>query len=126
MSETPTAFDSFVDALADGEGYFLECSNGHASLPPRNVCPDCGDASLERRSLPERGEVESHTTIRVPAPQFEADAPYVLAIASFGPVRLTGRLENADPDGNGVEVGLPVSAAVRESDDERLVVFAPQ
>ncbi|ADB62642.1 protein of unknown function DUF35 (plasmid) [Haloterrigena turkmenica DSM 5511] len=126
MSEPRTAFDSFVDALAAGEGYFLECSNGHASLPPRHVCPDCGDASLERRSLPERGEVESHTIIRVPAPQFEADAPYPLAIASFGPVRLTGRLENVDPDGGDVEVGLPVAVDVRETDDHRFVVFTPQ
>ena len=126
MSETGTAFDAFIDALADGDGYYLACSNGHASLPPRTVCPDCGDAPLERQSLPDRGEVESHTTIRVPAPQFEADAPYVLAIASFGPVRLTGRLEGVDPDGSDIDVGLPVTATVRESDDERVILLTPQ
>ncbi|MFC6719802.1 Zn-ribbon domain-containing OB-fold protein [Natrialbaceae archaeon GCM10025810] len=126
MSDVHTAFDSFVDALADGDGYYLECSNGHACLPPRNLCPDCGDSVLKRRSLPERGEIASHTTIRVPGPEFEADAPYVLAVVSLGSISLTGRVENVDPDGDEVAVGLPVSVAVRETDDDRLIVFTPQ
>ena len=124
--EDATAFDEFVDALADGEGFYLECTDGHASLPPRTCCPDCGDSELERRPLPERGELASRTTIRAPAPQFEAEAPYVLGIASIGPIRLTGRLEGVDPDGDDVDIGAPVAVGVRETTDGRLVVFGPQ
>lgn len=126
-ADTRTAFDAFVNALADGNGFYFECVNGHAFLPPRRVCPDCGESAFERRSLPGRGELESYTTIRVPAPQFEADAPYVLAVASIGPISLTGRLESVDPDGDEIEIGLPVSVNVRENDDgDPLVVFEPR
>lgn len=123
-TETGTAFDSFIDALADDEGFYLECVNNHASLPPREVCPDCGESDFNRQSLPRRGEIASYTTIRAPSPQFDADAPYVLVIASIGPINLTGRLENAEPDADTVEIGQPISVGVREENNgERLVVF---
>ena len=119
-------FDHFLDAVADGEGFYVECENGHGSLPPRRVCPHCGTADLEEVPLPESGEVETHTTIHVASPEFADDVPYVTAVVDFGPVRLTGQLRDVDPDA--VETGAAVAPDVgsTETTGERILIFRPQ
>ncbi|MFB6136515.1 MAG: Zn-ribbon domain-containing OB-fold protein [Halobacteriaceae archaeon] len=118
-------FDDFLDALADGDGYYLRCSNGHGSLPPRRVCPECGDRTLEERPLPDGGEVVTFTVVRVATPRFADDVPYVTAVAEFGDVRLTGVLRGVDPDD--AARGLAVEATVEETQTtgERLLAFRP-
>ncbi|MDQ2051799.1 OB-fold domain-containing protein [Natronolimnohabitans sp. A-GB9] len=120
------AFDEFLDALEEGDGYYLECSNGHGLLPPRRVCPHCGDRELTRRPLPATGEIVTHTSVAVPTPQFDDDAPYVTAIASFGPVRITGIV--ADADRTDVEIGQPVAVDVEANatTGERTITFRLQ
>ncbi|TMT81596.1 nucleic acid-binding protein [Haloterrigena sp. H1] len=118
-------YDAFLNALADGEGYYLTCENEHGLLPPRRACPHCGDRDLAVRDLPESGEIVTHTTVFVPTPQFEDDAPYVTAVADFGGVRLTGIMR--DINQNDVEIGDCVTATVEsnETADERTIVFRP-
>jgi len=118
-------YDDFLDALESGDGYYLSCSAGHGSLPPRLACPRCGDGDLTERPLPERGTVETFTVVSVATPSFEADVPYATAVADFGPVRLTGVVRAVSP--NRVEVGMPVEAGVGESETtgERLLVLRP-
>ncbi|SDD87177.1 Zn-ribbon domain-containing OB-fold protein [Natrinema hispanicum] len=118
-------YDAFLDALAEGEGYYLVCENEHGLLPPRRACPHCGDRDLTERDLPASGEIVTHTTVFVPTPQFEDDAPYVTAVVDFDGVRLTGvvrGIEQAD-----VEIGDRVTATVgsKETADERTIVFRP-
>jgi uncharacterized OB-fold protein len=115
-------YDDFLDALAEGEGHYLECAEGHGSLPPRSVCPHCGDRDLSETPLPETGTVDSCSTIHVPTPSFADDAPYVVAVVDFGSVRLTGQVR-ATPEN--VEVGTEVSPGVGETatTGERLVTF---
>ncbi|MCU4741450.1 Zn-ribbon domain-containing OB-fold protein [Natronoglomus mannanivorans] len=119
-------FDDWLDALAEGEAYFLECADGHGSLPPRRVCPTCGETSLEERPLPETGTLETVTITHVPTPSFEDDAPFALAVADFGPVRLTGQVVGMDLED--VEPGLTVrpDVGVSETTGERLLVFRSQ
>ncbi|MFC4551254.1 MULTISPECIES: Zn-ribbon domain-containing OB-fold protein [Halorussus] len=119
-------FDDFLDAVADGEGFYVECENGHGSLPPRRVCPHCGTTDLKEVPLPESGEVETHTTIHVASPEFADDVPYVTAVVDFGPVRLTGQLQDVDPDA--VETGASVAPDVgsTETTGERILVFRPR
>lgn len=122
-------YDDFLDALADGEGYYLACANGHGSLPPRRVCPHCGERDLTETPLPETGTVESASEIHVPTPSFADDAPYVVAVVDFGAVRLTGQVRGADDDsGRAVESGLEVEPTVDETatEGERLLVFEPR
>ena len=115
-------YDDFLDALADGEGYYLECENGHGALPPRRVCPHCGSRELVERTLPETGTVDSYTVVHVATPSFADEAPYVVAVVDFGAVRLTGQVR-ADPDD--IENGLDVAPDVGESETtgERLLTF---
>ncbi|MFW5895769.1 MAG: Zn-ribbon domain-containing OB-fold protein [archaeon] len=119
-------YDDFLDALEDGDGYYLECANGHGSLPPRRACPHCGDRELTEEPLPATGDVLAHTVIHVPTPRFIDDAPYVTAVVDFGAVQLTGQV--VDVDSAVVEDGMTVAPGIgrTETDDEKLVVFEPR
>ena len=118
-------FDDFLDGVAAGEGYYLECPAGHGALPPRRACPTCGETDLAETSLVDVGTIVSHTVVHVPTPQFAADAPYVTAIAEFGPVRLTGVVRGVDHEA--VRTGLQVAPTVEETDttEARLLVLRP-
>lgn len=119
-------YDDFLDAVAEGEGYYLKCSNGHGSLPPRRACPHCGSTDLSDVALPDTGEVETHTTIHVATPEFAEDTPYVTAVVDFGGVRLTGILRDEEgEEGKDLAVGAVVSPAVGESETtgERVLLF---
>lgn len=118
-------YDDFLDALAAGEGYGLVCSNGHGWVPPRRICPTCGSREFTESDLPDSGEVIARTTIHVPAPQFEDDTPYVLAIVDLGQFSVTGQVATA---GSGdVHRGLEVRPTILESatDGSRFLGFEP-
>ena len=119
-------YDDLLDAIEADEGYYVECDNGHGSLPPRRACPTCGSQDISEEPLPDSGEVTTYTTVTVPTPQFEDDAPYVTAIVEFGPVSITGQIIDVDPDD--VEAGDVVGIGVGETvtNDERLIVFEPR
>ena len=116
-------FDDFLDALDRGAGYFLACENDHGSLPPRRVCPHCG-GDLEKRDLPETGEIVSFTVIHVATPSFVDRTPYATAVVDFGPVTLTGIVHGVDTDD--VETGMVVSVGVEGEGESRSVVFEPR
>jgi uncharacterized OB-fold protein len=116
-------YDEWLAAVDDGEGYYLACPNGHGSLPPRRRCPHCGSGELTETPLPATGNVETYTETQVPIPSFGDDAPYVVAIASFEDVRITGQVRDVDPAD--VATGQSVAVAVEEraTTGEPLVVF---
>lgn len=119
-------YDDLLDALEDGEGYYLECEAGHGSLPPRRVCPQCGSRDLEEIALPETGEIVAHTVVHVPTPRFVDDAPYVTAVVDFGTVMLTGQVLGLDPEDveNGTTVGVGIGETATRN--ERLITFEPR
>jgi hypothetical protein len=119
-------YDDFFDAMDGGEGYYLECENGHGSLPPRSVCPECGSREFTEEPLPDAGEIDTFTVTRVAMPDFEADEPYVTAVADFGPIRLTGQVRGVDHEE--VETGMVVEpvAEKTETTGDRLLVFRPR
>jgi hypothetical protein len=117
-------YDDFLDALADGEPYYLESPSGNGWLPPRRIDPETGEREFTREPLPETGEILTSTVTHVAGPSFAADAPFVVAVAEFGPVRVTGQIR--DTDGEDVEIGQRVEIGVGRSETgERLVVFEP-
>ncbi|QLG63450.1 Zn-ribbon domain-containing OB-fold protein [Halorarum salinum] len=117
-------YEEWVAAL-DRNGFYLECANGHGSLPPRRVCPECGDTDLTQRSLPGTGTVATFSEVHVAGPAFAGETPYVTAVVDFGPVRLTGVLREVAADE--VAVGDEVRADVEPDGpgDRPLVVFRP-
>jgi uncharacterized OB-fold protein len=125
MSETvrDAGYADLLDAIADGEGYYIECENGHGSLPPRHVCPECASQELTQERLPDSGEIETLTVIHATTPAFSDDTPYVTAVVDFGPIELTGRVPEADPES--IETGLTVTPTIGESETtgDRSIAF---
>jgi uncharacterized protein len=77
---TDVAREEWLDAVAAGEGYYVESDAG-ATLPPV-----FGTDEDDCRPLPDAGELLTYSEVAVPGPDFSADAPYTVAIAQFGPV----------------------------------------
>ena len=128
MTETTLngEYDAWLDSIEDGEGYYLACEEGHGWLPPRRVCPDCGSRDLSEEPLPDSGEIATHTTITVATPQFEDDAPYVTAIADFGPVSITGLVRGVAPEDVSMADVVGIEVGERETTGDRAVVFRPR
>lgn len=120
---TDAGYDEWLDAIGRGDGYYLECPEGHGALPPARVCPECAARELDRTPLPDSGTVETFTVCHVSGPTFEAEAPYLTAIAEFGPVRLTGVVRGTQPED--VDVGATVEAdeGTNRTTDEDLLVL---
>jgi hypothetical protein len=115
-------YDDLLDAIEDGEGFYLACENGHGYLPPRRVCPDCGSTDLEGTPLGDAGEVLTRTVVHVPPPRFADDAPYATLLAEFGPVRVTGIVLDAADAPDVGETVRPI-VEVSETDGDRLLAF---
>lgn len=122
-SPRDAGFDDWLDAVAAGEGFYLEGPEGHGCLPPRRVCPHTGSPDLRRRPLPEEGVVESFTVVHVAPPAFVDEAPYAVAVARFGAATLTGLVRGVAPDG--VAVGDAVRADVVEVGGRRTLALRP-
>jgi uncharacterized OB-fold protein len=118
-------YDDFLDAVEAGEPYYLESPSGNGWLPPKDVDPETGERELVETDLPTTGEILTQTTTNVAGPSFADDTPYVVAIAEFGPVNVTGQVRGIDHDE--VEIGQEVELSVgrNETADERIVVFEP-
>ncbi|MCU4716984.1 Zn-ribbon domain-containing OB-fold protein [Halapricum hydrolyticum] len=115
-------YDQALEAIENGNPYALECPEGHQSMPPRRVCPECGASDLEEVEIPLSGELLSYNVTYVPTPDFKDDVPFVLGIAQFDNVRLTGRVK---ADAEDVEVGSAVEVGLGESEttERPLVTF---
>ena len=126
MSDARDAgYDDFLDAAEADEPFYLESPSDNAWLPPMKFDPETGESELTEQPLPRTGEILTHTTINVATPDFVDDAPYVVAIAQFGPVKITGQVHGIDHAD--VEIGQEVELDVdrTETTDERVVIFRP-
>jgi uncharacterized OB-fold protein len=126
MSDEPrdNGFDDFLDAVEEDDPFYLESPSGDGWLPPREFDPESGERGLSREDMPETGEVLTSTVVNVAGPSFADDVPYVVAVAEFGPVRITGQVAGADEELDiGQDVRLDVGIA--ESTGDRFLAFDP-
>lgn len=116
--------DEFCRAIETGDPFYLACPNGHGSVPPRRACPHCGAQQLTVEVLPDIGQVKAATVVHVATSAFADSAPYVTAIADFGPVSLTGVIAKTDT----VEHGMDVTVSIKRTDERShpTLVFEPQ
>ncbi|WP_255194460.1 Zn-ribbon domain-containing OB-fold protein [Natronobeatus ordinarius] len=127
MSDARDAgYDDWLEAVEEGEPYYLECPEGHGSLPPRRVCPDCGATDLEETPLPAAGEIATFTITHVPTPSFADDAPYVVGVADFGPVRITGQVVGVDPTAVETGTAVELEVATSETTGDRVLALRPR
>ncbi len=105
-SQTKVA--DFVDYLEKGEVRGTQCvSCKRTFFPPRADCAWCLASEVEWVAVEGEGKLVSFTKANYAPTGFEADAPYILALADFNGVRVFGRLSNDVPEKD-TKVGMPV------------------
>ena len=91
---TPETQD-FWDGIKRGEFRLQRCSNAKCAnkpyFPPRPFCPECGSRDVASFTASGRGKLHTYVINQRPAPGFEADAPYAIAVVELneGPRLLT-------------------------------------
>lgn len=113
------AFESF---LKKGELRLQCCTQcGKQIYFPRTLCPYCGNGELEWRQAAGTGTVYSTTTVRQ---RPERGGDYNVSIIELREgARMLSRVDGLEP-GN-VRIGMPVKAAIIETNGSPLVVFRP-
>lgn len=111
--DSPFTLAGFFDALGEGRLLGAACEDcGAVLIPPRFACYACGSRDVLAVEQPHTGTVYSYTEVRQPAPAFQPEAPFTVAVVELDSgARLTGRL---DAEYDAAEIGMPVELAVRE------------
>ena len=105
-----------------------KCGNCQAiHFPPREVCPTCRRASIGKMTmvnLSGRGTILESTRVHKPAPGFELQVPYHVALVQTeeGPI-VTGQVVDSDP--SAIVAGARVNAVFRRlgQDGEAGVIY---
>jgi hypothetical protein len=86
----------------------LKCSYcGKFQVPPAYFCGSCKSEKLEKTEVPGKGILYTYSTVYVPPPNLEKEAPYTVVIVELdGGCRITGRLVN--PSSEKLAIGVPV------------------
>ena len=106
---TPETQD-FWDGTKAGELRLQRCSAcANVYFPPRPFCPRCASRKVESFKSSGKGRLFSYVINHRPAPGFEADAPYAIAVVELaeGPRLMTGIVGSAQ-----TPEALPIDAPV--------------
>jgi uncharacterized OB-fold protein len=90
----------------------LKCANcGALDAGPREICPVCHEAALQRHQVPGDGKLLTWTVIRRPPAAFRAEGAYAVAVVQLDAgVKVTGRLESpTETTTSGARVALAAS-----------------
>lgn len=123
MSEREFSAKSFSDFLSEGKIMGSKCRGcGAVSLPPRPVCPECGDSHPEWTELEGRGTIQSYTVIHVPLTRMKERCPYASGIVKLdsGP-SISGLILGVSEEEEKISVGSRLRAEfVREGERTKL------
>jgi uncharacterized OB-fold protein len=117
----------YWDGLSRGELLLQRCATcARHVFYPRPACPHCGGGELAWVAASGRARLHSFVISHMPAPGFEADVPYVIAIVELdeGPRMMTNLLGVA-PNPSDLRVEMPLVLKVVERDGQALPFFAP-
>ncbi|MEO8707523.1 MAG: Zn-ribbon domain-containing OB-fold protein [Lacisediminihabitans sp.] len=88
---TPETQD-FWDGAKEGNLRLQRCKDcSDVYFPPRPFCPKCSSRNVESFTASGKGRLYSYVINHRPAPGFEADAPYAIAVVELneGPRMMT-------------------------------------
>jgi uncharacterized OB-fold protein len=116
---------TYWEKAAEGELWLPRCGScGKTLFYPRSFCPHCDSACITWFRASGRGVVESFVINHTPAPGYEQDAPYVIALVMLEEgVRLTTNLLGVPQTPEAVRVGMPVEVVFEQRDGIALPQF---
>jgi uncharacterized OB-fold protein len=117
----------FWDGCAAGELRIQRCLDcGKPYFYPRPICPSCGSTKVEWFTTTGRATLYSYVINHRPAPGFEADGPYAIAVVELaeGPRMMTNitGVPNTPED---LILDMELQVAFERRGDVSIPVFAP-
>lgn len=125
MAEPVVTLRHFFERARDGQLTGVRCGKcGELAIPPKELCPACGERAWQPVPLTGEGTIASFTVIRVAPRAWAAQAPYAIAAVKLKEgVSLLGRIVDVPLDK--LAVGLPVRFRPLVKDEQISVGFGP-
>ena len=117
----------FWDGCAAGELRLQRCTDcAQAYFYPRPVCPACGSVNVEWFTASGRATLYSYVINHRPAPGFEDEAPYAIAVVHLaeGPRMMTS-LVGVPSTPEALVLDMPLQVTFEPRGEFHLPVFAP-
>ncbi|UQS23998.1 Zn-ribbon domain-containing OB-fold protein [Amycolatopsis thermalba] len=117
----------FFDAAARGELRIQRCLDcGEPFFYPRPCCPFCASASLEWFTTSGRATLYSYTITHRPAPGFEQDVPYAIAVVQLaeGP-RMMANIVGIDSTPDNLVLDMDLRVTFETRGDVTIPQFTP-
>jgi uncharacterized OB-fold protein len=117
----------FWDGCAAGELRLQRCTDcGQAYFYPRPVCPACGSVSVEWFTASGHATLYSYVINHRPAPGFEAQAPYAIAVVQLaeGP-RMMTNLVGVPNTPEDLVLDMPLRVTFEPRGEVYLPMFTP-
>ena len=101
---------------------------GRTYFPPRTVCPECRRHSIGKMTphkLDGLGTVVESTVVHVPAPGYDDQVPYAIALVELDEgCRLTAQIVDCEPAAVGVGMRVrPVFRRIQEDGDAGVIYY---
>ncbi len=110
----------FVNYLDQGKVMATRCKQCQTSyFPPRMDCPSCPASDVEWFEIKGSGKLLTYTVVNYGPSGFEDDAPYILAVAEFGGLRILSRLSR-DIKPDNIKLGMPLKVTATKLADNRV------
>ena len=125
QSPPPPVALPYWHSLEAGRLTYQHCVCGHRWLPPRTECPSCLGTDWSWRDASGRGKLVSWVVYFVAYDEaFKEKLPYNVAIVELEEgVRLVSNIIGC-PDGQGLELDMPLELAVEHEGDVVLARFS--
>ena len=125
MAEPVVTLRHFFERARAGQLTGVRCGKcGELAIPPKELCPACGERAWQPVPLAGEGTIASFTVIRVAPRAYVADVPYAIAAVKLKEgVSLLGRV--VDIPLEKLAIGLPVRFRPLVKDDQTAVGFGP-
>jgi uncharacterized OB-fold protein len=117
----------FWDGCSAGELRIQRCLDcGQPYFYPRPVCPSCGSARVEWFTASGQATLYSYVINHRPAPGFEDEAPYAIAVVQLaeGP-RMMTNLIGVPNTPEALELDMPLRVTFERRGDVSLPMFEP-
>ncbi|MCG5215030.1 Zn-ribbon domain-containing OB-fold protein [Streptosporangium sp. KLBMP 9127] len=117
----------FWDGTAAGELRVQRCAAcSRHCFYPRPSCPACGSGELEWITASGRATLYSYVINHRPAPGFEDDGPYAIAVVELEEgVRMMTNIVGVEITPENLELDMPLQVVFEKRGDMHLPLFEP-
>ena len=110
----------FMTHLEAGRVMATRCRKcGVSYFPPKADCPRCLSSDVEWFEIKGKGKLNSYTLVNYGPTGFEADAPYILALAEFNGIQILARLSRDIKQGD-IKIGMGLMVSPVKLPDDRI------